>query len=112
VQRRSTRRTTGDSPTGSTDGTRTRGRVTAETDHPPTAFLRAIADSDAVCVPLRTAIDAVLAVERDGEPLPAARAPRFVAPVDVGRTVKGVRELRFLRLAPGEDVQEYEDLGY
>jgi len=54
----------------------------------------------------------VLAVERDGEPLPAARAPGFVAPVDVGRTVKGVRELRFLRLAPGEDVQEYEDLGY
>ena len=79
---------------------------------PDATHVRVAADGYAVCVPLRTALDALLAVERGGDPLPAARAPRFVAPVDAGRTVKGVRELRFLRLAPGEDPQEHEDLGY
>jgi len=45
-------------------------------------------------------------------PLPPARRPRFVAPVDAGRTVRGVRELRFLRLGPGEEPRDYEELGY
>jgi len=63
-------------------------------------------------VPIRTALGGVLAVEREGEPLPPARRPRFVAPVDAGRTVRGVRELRFLRLGPGEEPRDYEELGY
>jgi len=79
---------------------------------PDATHVRVAADGYAVCVPLRTALDAVLAVERGGEALPVARAPRFVAPVDAGRTVKGVRELRFLRLAPEETPQDYEELGY
>lgn len=53
-----------------------------------------------------------IAVEREGEPLPPARHPRFVAPVEAGRTIRGVRELRFLHLGPDEDPQDYEELGY
>jgi hypothetical protein len=79
---------------------------------PDATHVRVAADGYAVCVPLRTALSALLAVERDGESMPADRAPRFVASVDAGRTVKGVRELMFLRLTPEEDPEEYEDLGY
>ncbi|MFO8114698.1 MAG: pterin operon protein [Halorubrum sp.] len=75
---------------------------------PDATHVRVAADGYAVCVPLRTALNAVLAVERDKESLAVAHVPPFVAPVDAGRTMKGVRELRFLRLAP----EEYEDLGY
>ncbi|MFC7325346.1 molybdopterin-dependent oxidoreductase [Halorubrum rutilum] len=79
---------------------------------PEATHVRVAADGYAVCVPVRTALDAVLAVERAGEPLPPARRPRFVASVDAGRTVRGVRELEFLRLGPDEDPQEHEELGY
>jgi DMSO/TMAO reductase YedYZ molybdopterin-dependent catalytic subunit len=79
---------------------------------PEATHVRVGADGYAVCVPIRTALDGVLAVEREGEPLPPARRPRFVAPVDAGRTVRGVRELRFLRLGPDEEPQDYEELGY
>jgi len=79
---------------------------------PEATHVRVGADGYAVCVPVRTALDGVLAVEREGEPLPPARRPRFVAPVEAGRTVRGVRELRFLRLGPAEDPQDYEELGY
>ncbi|MFC7185887.1 molybdopterin-dependent oxidoreductase [Halorubrum yunnanense] len=79
---------------------------------PEATHVRVAADEYAVCVPIRTALDAVLAVERGGEPLPPARRPRFIAAVDAGRTVRGVRGLEFLRLGPDEDPQEYEELGY
>ncbi|EMA65223.1 molybdopterin-dependent oxidoreductase [Halorubrum kocurii] len=79
---------------------------------PEATHVQVGADGYAVCVPILTALDGVLAVEREGEPLPPARRPRFVAPVEAGRTVRGVRELRFLRLGPAEDPQDYEELGY
>lgn len=67
----------------------------------------------AACVPVAEALDGLLAVERDGVPLPPTRRPRLVVPgVDAARTVKGVRELRFRRLGPGSDPTEYERLGY
>jgi len=79
---------------------------------PAATHVRVAADDEyAVCVPIRTALGGVLAVEREGEPLPPARRPRFVAPVDAGRTVRGVRELRFLRLGPGEEPRDYEEPG-
>ena len=56
---------------------------------PEATHVRVAADGYAVCVPVPTALDAVLAVERAGEPLPPGRRPRFVAPVDAGRTVRG-----------------------
>jgi len=79
---------------------------------PEATHVRVAADEYAACVPIRTALDAVLAVERAGELLPPTRRPRFVARVDAGRTVRGVRELEFLRRGPDEDPQEYEELGY
>lgn len=79
---------------------------------PEATHVRVGADEYAVCVPIRTALKSVLAVEREGEPLPPARRPRFVAPVDAGRTVRGVRELRFLRLGSDEEPEDYEELGY
>jgi len=79
---------------------------------PEATHVRVAADEYAVCVPVRTALDAVMAVERAGELLPPTRRPRFVASVEAGRTVRGVRELEFLRLGPDEDPQEYEELGY
>ncbi|WP_435064349.1 molybdopterin-dependent oxidoreductase [Halobaculum sp. EA56] len=72
----------------------------------------AAAGEYAVCVPVTTALDAHLAVERDGGPLPPDRGPRFLARVDAGKTVKAVRDLELLRLDPGEDPEDYEDLGY
>jgi DMSO/TMAO reductase YedYZ molybdopterin-dependent catalytic subunit len=79
---------------------------------PASTHVRVGDDEYAVCVPIRTALGGVLAVEREGEPLPSARRPRFVAPVDAGRTVRGVRELRFLRLGPREEPRDDEALGY
>lgn len=67
----------------------------------------------AACLPLAAALDGLLAVERDGSPLAPTRRPRLVAPgVDAARTVKGVRALDFRRLAPGEDPEDHERLGY
>ncbi|GAA0204590.1 molybdopterin-dependent oxidoreductase [Halobaculum roseum] len=66
----------------------------------------------AVCVPVATALSAHLAVERDCDPLPPERGPRFLARVDAGKTVKSVRELELLRLDPSDDPEEYENLGY
>ncbi|WP_276259545.1 molybdopterin-dependent oxidoreductase [Haloglomus litoreum] len=62
------------------------------------------------CVPLRVALDGVLALERDGDRLPLGeRAPRLVAPdLDSIRTVKGVERVRAVRLAPDEDRDERE----
>ncbi|WP_321167886.1 molybdopterin-dependent oxidoreductase [Halobaculum saliterrae] len=75
--------------------------------------LRVAAAGDyAVCVPVATAMEAHLAVERDGDVLPSERGPRFLARVDAGKTVKAVRELELLRLDPSEDPQDYENLGY
>lgn len=66
----------------------------------------------AVCVPVATALDAHLAVERDGDILPEERGPRFLARVDAGKTVKGVRELELLRIDPDGDPDDYENLDY
>ncbi|QZP39804.1 molybdopterin-dependent oxidoreductase (plasmid) [Halobaculum magnesiiphilum] len=75
--------------------------------------LRVAAAGDyAVCVPVATALSAHLAIERDGDPLPPERGPRFLARVDAGKTVKAVRELELLRLDPSDDPEEYENLGY
>jgi len=51
---------------------------------PAATHVRVAADEYAVCVPIRTALGGVLAVEREGEPLPPARRPRFVAPSTPG----------------------------
>ncbi|UIP01439.1 molybdopterin-dependent oxidoreductase (plasmid) [Halobaculum sp. CBA1158] len=75
--------------------------------------LRVAAAGDyAVCVPVTTALDAHLAVERDGDSIPPDRGPRFLAPVDAGKTVKAVRNVTLLELDAGDDPQKYEELNY
>lgn len=81
---------------------------------PETTHLVFESDSGyAACVPLRDALDGLLAVERDGEPIGDAEpyATRFVAPgVDGARFVKGVDRVRAVALSPGEDPTAYETL--
>jgi len=62
-------------------------------------------------VSLAAAFDGVLAVERTEKRLPPADRPRFVAPgVVAARTVKAVRRLELIELAPDEDAEAYESL--
>lgn len=62
------------------------------------------------CVPVATAIDGLLAFERDDRRLPPGeRAPRFLAPgIESIRTVKGVERIAGRRLAAGEDRAAHE----
>jgi len=63
------------------------------------------------CVSLAAAFDGVLAVERGADSLPPADRPRFVAPgIVAARTVKAVRRLELVALAPDEDAEAYESL--
>ncbi|AZH24359.1 molybdopterin-dependent oxidoreductase [Haloplanus aerogenes] len=63
------------------------------------------------CVSLADALGGVLAVERGDDRLPPADRPRFVAPgVVAARTVKAVRRLELIELAPDEDAEAYEAL--
>ena len=63
------------------------------------------------CVSLVDAIDGVLTVERVDGRMPVSSRPRFVAPgIVAARTVKAVERLEPVALAPGEDVEAYEDL--
>lgn len=66
------------------------------------------ADGHAACVSIREAMDALLAVERDGKRL---AHPRFVAPgVGGPRAVKDVRRIAVAALDPGADRSAYEQL--
>lgn len=68
------------------------------------------ADGYRACVPVATALDGLLAVERDGGGCEGA--PRFVAPgVDGPRTVKRVVRLAPLALPPDADPADREELG-
>ncbi|MFD1647612.1 molybdopterin-dependent oxidoreductase [Haloarchaeobius litoreus] len=61
------------------------------------------------CVPIGTALDGLLALERDGEPL---SGPRFLAPqIEGPRAVKDVARLEPVALAPHEDRTAYETTG-
>jgi len=67
------------------------------------------ADDYRVCVPLTAALGGLLAVERLDEA--DASLPRFLAPTVSGtRSVKRVRRLEPVALAPGEDRSRYEAL--
>jgi len=80
------------------DGTATHLRIHGTGDH-------------VACVPLADALGGVLATERDDGHLPVADRPRFVAPgVVAARTVKAVRRLELIALAPDEDAEAYEAL--
>jgi len=63
------------------------------------------------CVSLADAFEGVLAVERIDGRLPTTDRPRFIAPGVVAmRTVKAVRRVELLELAPDEDAAAYEAL--
>ncbi|MEF8843796.1 MAG: molybdopterin-dependent oxidoreductase [Haloarculaceae archaeon] len=65
------------------------------------------------CVDIRTALDGLLAVVRDGEPLGESRPyeTRFVAPdVEGARCLKDVRTVRPRSLVATEDRTDYEQL--
>jgi len=70
-------------------------------------------DGYRVCVPIRDALDGIVADTKEGAPL-AERADygtRFVAPgVDGERLVKGLRRLEALALAPDEDPDRLENV--
>lgn len=66
-------------------------------------------DGYRVCVPLTAALGGLLAVERLDEA--DASLPRFLGPAVEGtRSVKRVRRLEPVALAPGEDRSRYETL--
>lgn len=79
-------------------------------DVPPDTTHLVVESSDGhrACVPTWTALDGLLAVECDGDPLDG---PRFVASdVDGPRSVKDVRTIECLALPPGENPSAYERL--
>jgi DMSO/TMAO reductase YedYZ molybdopterin-dependent catalytic subunit len=85
----------------------------AAADAPPgTTHLRlTAADGYRICVPVRDALDGIVADTRDGEPL-VATAPyrrRFVAPgVDGERLVKGLVAVETFALDPTDDPDRLE----
>jgi DMSO/TMAO reductase YedYZ molybdopterin-dependent catalytic subunit len=87
----------------------------ADADAPPeTTHVRLESrDGYRVCVPIRDALDGIVADTKEGAPL-AKRADyrtRFVAPgVDGERLVKGLRRLEALALAPDEDPDRLENV--
>jgi DMSO/TMAO reductase YedYZ molybdopterin-dependent catalytic subunit len=70
-------------------------------------------DGYRVCVPIRDALDGIVADTKEGAPL-AERADyrtRFIAPgTDGERLVKGLRRLEALTLAPDEDPDRLENV--
>lgn len=65
------------------------------------------------CIDLRTALDGVLATERDGTRIGSGRsyAARFVAPgIEGTRCLKDIRTVRPLSLEAGEPRTDYEQL--
>ena len=70
------------------------------------------ADGYRACLDVPTALDGVLAVAIDGEPLDDAERPRLVCPDIEGiRTVKGVSAVVPVSLTRGEDPEDLEVLG-
>lgn len=70
-------------------------------------------DGYRVCVPVRDALDGVVAYASGGEPLHEQEPyrTRFVAPgVDGERLVKGLRRVEALALDPGDDPDELENV--
>lgn len=66
------------------------------------------ADGRRACLPVRTVLDGMLAVERDGDPLDG---PRFVAPEVAGpRAIKDVEGLDTLALPADVDRTDHESL--
>jgi DMSO/TMAO reductase YedYZ molybdopterin-dependent catalytic subunit len=82
---------------------------------PDTTHLRLSSrDGYRVCVPVRDALDGVVADARDGERLALTRpyATRFLASdVDGARLVKGLARVETLALAPDEDPDEFAAVG-
>ncbi|QIB74500.1 molybdopterin-dependent oxidoreductase [Halogeometricum borinquense] len=70
-------------------------------------------DDYRICVDMYAALDGILAYMCDGTPLPEVRPyeTRFVAPdIDGARTVKAVRSVEPVQLAPETDPESLEDL--
>ncbi|VTT85628.1 unknown [Halorubrum sp. DM2] len=85
-----------------------RGAVPPETTH----LTFETADGYRACLDVHTALDGVLAVAMDGEPLDAAERPRLVCPGIEGiRTVKGVSAVVPASLSRDGDPEELEALG-
>ncbi|WP_166377394.1 molybdopterin-dependent oxidoreductase [Halorubrum sp. BOL3-1] len=85
-----------------------RAAVPPETTH----LVFETADGYRACLDVHAALDGVLAIAMDGEPLDAAERPRLVCPgVEGIRTVKGVSAVVPVSLSCDEDPGELEALG-
>ena len=83
--------------------------VPAETTHVTVES----SDGYRVAVPIREAIEGVLAFVKDGDPIGADHpyANRFVSPVvDGARDIKGVSRIDHTVLEPGEDPESLENI--
>lgn len=70
-------------------------------------------DDYRVAIPVREAIEGLLAFLKDGEPIGRDRpySNRFVSPATEGaRDIKGVRRIDHTSLGPGEDPEQLENL--
>lgn len=72
-------------------------------------------DGFTVCLPIREAIDGLIAFDRrpldDSQAVTEANLPRFVSPGISGtRTVRSVDHVEAIQLDPEEDSTEFEDL--
>ncbi|SEL32746.1 molybdopterin-dependent oxidoreductase [Haloferax larsenii] len=81
---------------------------------PETTHVRVTStDGYAVCVDIVAALDAIVAVARNGEPLAEHKpyATRFLGgKIDGARTVKGVAEIEPLALEPNADPSDLESM--
>lgn len=83
------------------------GAVPPETTH----LVFATEDGYRACLDVRTALEGMLAVERDGVRLDAVDRPRLVCPsIDGARTVKGVSRVVPVTLPPATRPEDYEAL--
>ncbi|WP_281195074.1 molybdopterin-dependent oxidoreductase [Halorubrum sp. F4] len=85
-----------------------------EAEFPPetTHLIFETTDGYRACLDVHTALDGLLAVAIDGEPLGAAERPRLVCPGIEGiRTVKRVSEIVPATLSRGEDPEDLEVFG-
>lgn len=79
--------------------------VPAETTH----LIVASNDSYRGCLAVQRALQCLLAVARDGEPLEDADSPRLVGPGIEGiRTIKGVSTIEPVSLPPATDPEAFE----
>lgn len=82
----------------------TAGEPSADSTH----VIVEASDGHTACIELPAALEGLLALARDGEPLDG---PRFVSPAIEGpRAVSDVVRLDTIRLAPGEDPTDHESM--